>query len=351
MLGPASTRLPCPKTQPPLAPRGKAWNNPGDIRSALREDLMAAIDPARIPDRLRPVMEALCATGIEVAGVIARGPLGGALGAAVGENTGGDQQKALDVMADEAFEAALGPAGVRHYASEEQEGVLTLGAGPFALAIDPLDGSSNIDVNVSIGTIFSIHEAADSPEESFLRPASQQICAGYIIYGPQTGLVVTFGQGTMMYVLDPAERKFVFVEGALTIPEAAKEYAINAGYRRHWPAYVQAYVKEVEAGKDGPRGKDYGFRWVASLVAETHRILARGGVFLYTGDARPAYAAGRLRFVYEVAPMAMLVEQAGGRATDGHQPILSLTPTELHQKCPFVFGAAEEVDHIAELHG
>ncbi|MDF1855250.1 class 1 fructose-bisphosphatase [Pseudooceanicola sp.] len=312
---------------------------------------MHAIASDHIPERLFPVIDALCATGIGVAGIIARGPLGQSLHHGVGENTGGDQQKALDVIADEAFEQALGPAGVRYYASEEQEGVLTLGEGPFALAIDPLDGSSNIDVNVSIGTIFSVFEAKDGAEESFLRPASEQIAAGYIIYGPQTGLAVTFGQGTLMFVLDPETQVFELAEEAMAIPEAAKEYSINAGYRRHWPGWVKSFVEECEAGVEGPRGRDYSFRWVASLVAETHRILTRGGTFLYAGDARPAYAKGRLRMVYEVAPMAMLIEQAGGLATDGKTPILELTAESLHGKAPFVFGCRDEVTRVAELHG
>lgn len=312
---------------------------------------MPAIAPDHIPARLYPVIEALCATGIGVANTIARGPLGQSLAEGVGENTGGDQQKALDVIADEAFEKALGPAGVKYYASEEQEGVLTLGDGAFALAIDPLDGSSNIDVNVSIGAIFSIFDAKDGAEESFLRPANEQIAAGYIIFGPQTGMAISFGDGTLMYVMDPATKVFELVEERMQIPPAAKEYSINAGYRRHWPTWVKTFVEECEAGQDGTRGKDYSFRWVASLVAETHRILTRGGTFLYTGDARPAYAKGRLRFVYEVAPMAMLIEQAGGLATDGKTPILSLTAESLHGKTPFVFGCREEVERVGELHG
>ncbi len=312
---------------------------------------MPAIAPDHIPERLYPVIEALCATGVDVARTIARGPLGQSLAEGVGENSGGDQQKALDVMADEAFEKTLGPAGVKFYASEEQEGVLTLGDGDFALAIDPLDGSSNIDVNVSIGTIFSIFEAKDGAEESVRRPASEQIAAGYIIYGPQTGMAVSFGDGTLMFVMDPETRVFELAEARMAIPAAAKEYSINAGYRRHWPDWVKSFVEECEAGKEGPRGKDYSFRWVASLVAETHRILTRGGTFLYTGDARPAYAEGRLRMVYEVAPMAMLIEQAGGMATDGKRPILSLTAEKLHGKQPFVFGCRDEVERVAELHG
>ena len=313
---------------------------------------MPAIDPKHLPSDLAPVIEALCATGIDLAAVIARGPLGQSLGAGVGENSDGDQQKALDVLADEMFETALKPAGVKYYASEEQETVLTLDeGGRYALAIDPLDGSSNIDVNVSIGTIFSIFEAAAGANESFLRPASEQIAAGYIVYGPQTGLMITFGAGTLMFVLDPAKGEFTLVSDKMTIPAATKEFSINASNRRHWFAPVKAYIETCEAGETGPRGKNFNMRWVGSLVAETHRILSRGGAFLYPGDARPKYDMGRLRMVYEVAPMAFLIEQAGGKATDGKSPILSLQAGELHERRPLVFGSAEEVDEIARLHG
>ncbi|MGI3169476.1 class 1 fructose-bisphosphatase [Pseudooceanicola sp. C21-150M6] len=313
---------------------------------------MPAIDPKLIPADLQPVIEAMCATGAQLSRVIAKGPLAGKLGAGVGENSDGDQQKALDVMADEMFEAALKGTGVRHYASEEQEVVLDIDAGgAYALATDPLDGSSNIDVNVTIGTIFSIFPAAETPEASFLRPASEQICAGYIAYGPQTLLAITFGAGTQLYVLDQDEGSFVLAEEKMDLPKAAKEFSINSSNRRHWTAPVLAYVEENEAGKDGAKGKDMNFRWVGSLVAETHRILTRGGTFLYPSDGRPKYENGRLRMVYEVAPMAFLVEQAGGKATDGVAPIMSLTAVELHERRPFVFGSAEEVDRIAVLHG
>ncbi len=313
---------------------------------------MTTIDPARIPVNLRPVIEAMCATGAQLSRVIARGPLAGTLGAGVGENSDGDQQKALDVMADEMFEAALRGTGVKYYASEEQEDVLTLDeGGTFALATDPLDGSSNIDVNVTIGTIFSIFPVADSATASFLRPARDQICAGYIAYGPQTLLAVTFGAGTVLFVLDPETGRFELAEEKMDLPVAAKEFSINASNRRHWGQAVLAYVEENERGKDGPKGKDMNFRWVGSLVAETHRILTRGGTFLYPSDSRKGYENGRLRMVYEVAPMAYLVEQAGGKATDGVTPIMDLTAEQLHERRPFVFGSAEEVDRIAELHG
>ncbi len=313
---------------------------------------MTTIDPARIPENLRPVIEAMCATGAQLSRVIARGPLAGKLGAGVGENSDGDQQKALDVMADEMFEAALRGTGVKYYASEEQEDVLTLDeGGTFDLATDPLDVSSNIDVNVTIGTIFSIFPVADSATASFLRPARDQICAGYIAYGPQTLLAVTFGAGTVLFVLDPETGRFELAEEKMDLPVAAKEFSINASNRRHWGQAVLAYVEENERGKDGPKGKDMNFRWVGSLVAETHRILTRGGTFLYPSDSRKGYENGRLRMVYEVGPMAFLVEQAGGKATDGVTPIMDLTAEQLHERRPFVFGSAEEVDRIAELHG
>ncbi|WP_163848321.1 class 1 fructose-bisphosphatase [Pseudooceanicola aestuarii] len=313
---------------------------------------MTAIDPTHIPENLYPVLDALCATGAQLSQVIARGALGPSLAAGVGENSDGDQQKALDVMADEMFEAALRGTGVRHYASEEQEEVLTLDAdGAWALATDPLDGSSNIDVNVTIGTIFSIFPATADANASFLRPASEQVAAGYIAYGPQCLLALTFGAGTMLFALDPGTGRFELAQARMQVPTQAGEFSINASNRRHWIAPVRRYVEEAEAGETGDKGRNMNFRWVGSLVAETHRILTRGGTFLYPSDARNGYENGRLRMVYEVAPMAMLVEQAGGQATDGTAPILSLTARELHERRPFVFGSAEEVARIAALHG
>lgn len=301
-----------------------------------------------IPADLAPVMSALCKVAIDLAGIIARGPLGQSLGHEVGENAGGDGQKALDVLADDMFEAALRQTSVRWYASEEQETVLPLNpAGRYALAIDPLDGSSNIDVNVSIGTIFSIFEARDAAEDSFLRPASEQVAGGYVIYGPQCCLAVTFGKGTLMFVLDPATGRFELVNDAMQTPGASKEYAINASNHRHWDPAIRAYIEDCQAGKTGPHGQDSNMRWVASLVAETHRILTRGGIFLYPGDARPGYEEGRLRMVYEVAPIAFLVEQAGGLATDGRTPIMDLAADALHARSPLVFGSPDKVRQVA----
>lgn len=307
-----------------------------------------AVAPDRIPEDLFPVIHALCEVGRSLSRTIARGPLGGSLGHSVGENSDGDSQKALDVMADGAFAEALSQTSVRWYASEEQDNVVGLNSeGRYALAIDPLDGSSNIDVNVSIGTIFSIFEARESANESFLRPASEQVAAGYIIYGPQTALVVTFGQGVLHYVLDPETNTFLLVREGVEIPTNSSEFAINASNYRHWSKPIRAYIDDCLAGSSGPRAKNFNMRWVASLVAETHRIISRGGIFLYPSDEREGYRHGRLRMVYECAPIAFLIEQAGGKATNGTDRILAQTASELHARTPFIFGTAVKVDRVA----
>ncbi|MDJ1017568.1 MAG: class 1 fructose-bisphosphatase [Paracoccaceae bacterium] len=309
------------------------------------------IDCATIPEGLRPVLSALSAVAAEVNEMIAIGPLGDALGAAVGENTDGDQQKALDVLADNMFASALRPAKVRFYASEERDTVDTLNqAGSYAIAIDPLDGSSNIDTNVSIGTIFSIYDAGENADASFLRPVSEQIAGGYFIYGPQCALIVTFGDGVQHFVLDPRDRTFHLAEARMEIPALASEFAINASNYRHWSQPIRAYIDDCIAGEEGPRAKNFNMRWIASLVAETHRIMARGGIFLYPSDDRPGYEHGRLRLLYEGAPIAFLAEQAGGAATDGCDRILDKTVTELHKRAPLVFGTVEKVERVASYH-
>ncbi|TXI03948.1 MAG: class 1 fructose-bisphosphatase [Pseudorhodobacter sp.] len=309
---------------------------------------MTAFPPSHVPAALHPLMEALAGAAIALGARIARNGVAEHLGAAAGVNADGDGQKALDVIADALFLQAARAGGVRHYASEEQATVVDLGAGDWALAIDPLDGSSNIDTNVSVGTIFSVYPAAATPETSFLRPVGEQIGAGYVIYGPQVALLCSFGAGVQRYVLDPDAAAFVLVDAGVAIPPAAAEFAINASNYRHWQAPVRAFVDECLAGTEGPRAKNFNMRWIASLVAEAHRIFVRGGVFLYPADARKGYEAGRLRLVYECAPMAYLAEQAGGRATDGHGNILAMTPTTLHQRVPFVFGSRDKVKRVAD---
>ena len=311
----------------------------------------APISAEAIPSALYPAIAAIAGVARDLSAVIARGPLGAALGAEIGTNTDGDGQKALDVMADEAFAAALAGTGVRWYASEERDSVNEIDAGgTLALAIDPLDGSSNIDVNVSIGTIFSILPAEDDPKASFLRRGSDQIAAGYVIYGPQTAMVVSFGDGVRLYILDRDSGAFVLAAEKIGIVRSSREFAINASNYRHWLKPVRAYVDDCLSGTEGPRRANYNMRWIASLVAETHRILTRGGVFLYPADAREGYARGRLRMVYECAPIAFLITQAGGGATDGCDPILTRIPDSLHARTPFVFGSAENVEQVSVYH-
>ena len=306
---------------------------------------------ADIPANLGDVVLAMCEVGKSMARMISRGALEGAMGAAVGDNTDGDVQKALDVIADEMFFAALLPTDVKWYASEEREDVIACNPnGSLALATDPLDGSSNIDVNVSIGTIFSIYDAKPDANESFLRPGTEQVAAGYIIYGPQTGLMVTFGNGTLSFILDPDLGEFVLLNGAVKVPETSNEFSINASNYRHWSKPVRAYIDGCLAGETGPRGKNFNMRWVASLVAEAHRIITRGGIFLYPRDARKGYENGRLRMLYECAPIAMLVEQAGGLATDGSDRLLEQRVKTLHGRTPLIFGTPDKVGRVATYH-
>jgi len=287
-----------------------------------------------------------------VSELIAQGPIAGDMAAARGDNEAGDVQKELDVRANEILIERLRETPVAFVASEELEDALVTGAkgAKFCLAMDPLDGSSNIDTNVSIGTIFSIlplHEDADAaPAMQFMQPGNAQLAAGYVIYGPQTALVLSLGEGSHIFTLDRATSTFQMTAQNQQIPERTREFAINASNYRHWGEWVRLYIDDCLDGAEGPRGKDFNTRWVASLVAECHRILSRGGVFLYPADERPGYEDGRLRLLYEANPIAMLVEQAGGIATTGGQKILDIVPEELHQRVPLIFGSAEEVERI-----
>lgn len=317
----------------------------------ISDHLTGRVGDALQADTARAVLT-IAEAAARLSTLIARGPLAGAMGADLGaENAGGDGQRALDVIADEMFADALCGASVRWLASEERDAAEKLAPeGRLGVAIDPLDGSSNIDVNVSVGAIFSIMPAEATPEATFLRPGRDQLAAGYVIYGPQTALVVTWGEGVWIYTLDPRHGRFVLTDAARRIPADAAEFAINASNRRHWPAPIRAWYDDALQGADGPRGRDVNMRWVASLVAEAHRIMIRGGVFLYPGDARPGYAAGRLRMVYECAPIALLTEQAGGAATDGRTRLLDLAPDALHARTPMVFGSRTKVARIAAYH-
>jgi len=266
-------------------------------------------------------------------------------------NATGDTQKALDVFADETFLAATKASPVFCYGSEEQEAPVVLGKGSLALAIDPLDGSSNIETNISVGTIFSLlpalEEHRDDPVRMYCQPGTRQLAAGIFIYGPQLLLVMTLGFGTKTFIYSQERSGFVLLRTSASVPADAAEYSINASNRRHWPVHVRRYIEDAEAGRDGPRRRNFGMRYVGSLVAETYRILQRGGVFLYPSDQRDGYASGRLRQVYEANPIAFCIEQAGGAATNGTTRILDLVPETLHAKTPLVFGSKGEVETFA----
>ena len=290
------------------------------------------------------VLAALAAVAADLSATIRRADATAQLGAVRDSaNADGDDQKKLDVLADEMIASALANcAGVAAYLSEERDTAMALNdGGDVIVASDPLDGSSNIDTNVSIGTIFSILPAAGG----HLQPGRNQLASGIFVYGPQTTLLVTFGDGVFAFQL-AEDREFYDMGWQVQIPPETSEFAINASNSRHWRAPVSRYIADCLAGVDGPRQRDFNMRWVGSLVADGWRIFRRGGIFLYPADARKGYQTGRLRLVYEANPMAMLVSQAGGRASDGQQEILAITPTSLHQRVPLVFGSANEVDEF-----
>lgn len=317
------------------------------VKGGIVQHHPAIIAIEGLPEGLADILRRIAGVCADLSARIARGGIDEHLAIATDASAHGDAQLALDVIADQAFMSALAGSALRHYASEEQEhAVEVTPGGAWGLAIDPLDGSSNIAVNLSIGTIFGIYPARGDPDATFLRPGRAMAAAGYAIYGPQCCLVLATAAGVRCHVLDSAARRFHLVRDGLQVPARTHEFAINASNRRHWPAPVRAYVDDLLAGAEGPHGRDANMRWNASLVAETHRILMRGGVFLYPQDARPGYASGRLRLLYECAPMAFVMECAGGAATDGVQAVLDLAPASLHMRCPLVFGSAEEVARV-----
>ena len=308
---------------------------------------------------LRLLIEVVARACKRISYSVSKGALGEVLGSAETENIQGEVQKKLDVISNEILlEANEWGGHLAAMASEEMETIRQIPSrypkGEFLLMYDPLDGSSNIDVNVSIGTIFSVLKAPegmkDPTEQDFLQPGTQQVAAGYAVYGPQTMLVLTTGNGVQCFTLDREMGSWVLTQSDMQIPETTKEFAINMSNKRHWHAPVQRYVDEMLAGSTGPRGKDFNMRWIASMVADVHRILNRGGVFMYPADMRDPSQPGKLRLMYEANPMAMIVEQAGGAATDGQGRILDIQPTKLHQRVPVFLGSKEEVDVVTGYH-
>ncbi|HEU4458811.1 MAG TPA: class 1 fructose-bisphosphatase [Methylibium sp.] len=312
-----------------------------------------------IPAQLRLLIEVVARACKGIAISVNKGALGGVLGSAGSENVQGEVQKKLDIIANEVLiEANEWGGALAAMASEEMDSIHVVPnrypQGEYLLLFDPLDGSSNIDVNVSIGTIFSVlKKSADHPgvsTEDFLQPGHQQAAAGYCVYGPQTTLVLTLGHGVAMFTLDREQGSWVQTAIDVRIPEDTKEFAINMSNRRHWDAPVTRYIDECLAGKDGPRGKDFNMRWIASMVADVHRILCRGGIFMYPWDKREPRKPGKLRLMYEANPMGFIVEQAGGAATNGLERILDLAPTELHQRVSVVLGSKNEVERVTAYH-
>ena len=290
---------------------------------------------------------------IRIAALVRQGALAGSLGGVTGKQSGVDPQKEVDVLANDLVAETLKGSPVAWLASEELDVPLQISEGaPLAVAIDPIDGSSNIDANASIGTIFTILPvvAGASGEASFLQPGTQQLAAGFAVYGPYTSLVLTVGDGTHIFTFDANTNTFVHTAGPVAIPSTTREYAINASNYRHWDEPIRTYTDDLLQGREGPRGKDFNMRWTASPVADLYRILSRGGIFLYPGDLRDGYALGRLRLVYEANPFSWIMEQAEGAANTGYQRILDVTPTTLHQRVPVIAGSKSEVDYVVRLH-
>ena len=328
-------------------------------RVTLTQFLIEQQRAGRITADLRLLTEVVARAVKAISVNVSKGALAGVLGEAGTDNVQGEAQKKLDVIANEILLQANEWGGhLAAMASEEVETVHQIPfdypKGGFLLLFDPLDGSSNIDVNVSVGTIFSVLRmppgGAPATEESFMQPGREQAAAGYAIYGPSTQLVLTVGNGVHGFTLDREMGSFIYTHPFMTIPEETREYAINASNARFWEKPVQRYVEELQQGADGPRGVDFNMRWVASMVSDVHRIMTRGGIFMYPMDEKCRAKGGKLRLMYEANPMAMLVEQAGGAASTGRERILDVLPTELHQRVPVILGSKAEVERVAEYH-
>ena len=329
-------------------------------RTTLTQFLVEQQRSARaIKPELRLLIEVVARACKAIAVNVGKGALAGVLGSNDTENVQGEVQKKLDVISNEILMEANEWGGhLAGMASEEMETFHEIPnrypKGEYLLLFDPLDGSSNIDVNVSIGTIFSVLKSSDElgpvTEKSFLLPGTQQVAAGYAVYGPTTLLVLTVGTGVHCFTLDREMGSWVLTQSNMMIPAETKEFAINMSNMRHWDAPVKRYIDELLLGETGPRGKNFNMRWVASMVADVHRIMTRGGVFMYPSDKRATHRAGHLRLMYEANPMSLIVEQAGGAASTGKERILDVKPGKLHERVSVFLGSKSEVDRIAAYH-
>lgn len=310
------------------------------------------------PD-LRLLLEVVARACKRISIAVGKGALGGVLGDAGTQNVQDEAQKKLDVLSNDILlEANAWGGHLAGLASEEMDlpSAIPDGypKGGYLLLFDPLDGSSNIDVNVSVGTIFSVLRCPEgmsgSDEKAFLQPGTTQVAAGYAVYGPSTMLILTVGNGVSAFTLDREQGSFVLTQRNITIPEDTKEFAINTSNQRFWEPPVQRYVAECVQGKEGPRGRDFNMRWVASMVADVHRIVTRGGVFMYPLDSKTKTQGGKLRLLYEANPMSFIVEQAGGASSTGRERIMALQPQKLHQRVPVIMGSKNEVEKVVSYH-
>ncbi|QBF24759.1 class 1 fructose-bisphosphatase [Pseudomonas tructae] len=315
------------------------------------------------PADLRFLIEVVARACKEISHNVSKGALGGVLGSMGTENVQGEVQKKLDVISNDILlEANEWGGHLAGMASEEMDNAYQIPGkypkGAYLLVFDPLDGSSNIDVNVSVGTIFSVLRCPNEylsqneslNEQAFLQPGTKQVAAGYAIYGPQTMLILTLGNGVKGFTLDRELGSFVLTHENIQVPETTAEFAINMSNQRHWEAPVTRYVGELLAGETGPLKKNYNMRWIASMVADVHRILTRGGLFMYPRDAREPSKPGKLRLMYEANPMSFIIEQAGGASTDGKQRILDIQPESLHQRVAVFLGSKQEVERVTGYH-
>lgn len=316
------------------------------------------LDQQNISSPLKQLLIQVAKSCVSISSAVNRGALDNILGSAGSGNIQGETQQKLDILSNDILLDDNASSGLlAGMASEEMDTIYPIpdnfSKGKYLLLFDPLDGSSNIDVNVSIGTIFSILETTDGKsvtEEDFLQPGQQQVAAGYALYGPQTILTLTTGAGVHMFTLDPETRNFILTKSNVSIPEDTKEFAINMSNMRHWDEPVKRYIDECLAGKDGPRAKDFNMRWIASMVADVHRVLTRGGIFMYPWDKRDPTKPGKLRLLYEANPMSFLIEQAGGLSINGIEKISSLKPIHLHERVSVILGSKNEVSRLHEYH-
>lgn len=318
------------------------------LNSQLQED--------GAPLELILLIRTLLAGCKEISFRVGQGELAGVLGSTLSDNVQGERQKKLDVISNQIIKDILSESGyVKAISSEEEDDVVACHPeGKYLVSFDPLDGSSNTDINSLIGTIFSILHAPQWMEpndpSAFLQPGTQMVAAGYVLYGPSTMLTLTTGRGTHIYTLDKTHGGFLLTKPNVKVPEDTKEFAINMSNQRHWEPPMQSYISDLLAGDTGPRGKNYNMRWVAAMVGDIHRLLCRGGLFAYPYDNRDPKKAGKLRLLYEANPMSFLMEQAGGMASTGKQRIMELMPTEIHQRVPVIMGSKNEVEACLEYH-